>query len=67
MQFLDKLRQKPEPLRRAIAFWASALITFLIVAVWAVHLSVSVSGRDSSQVASPFETIKNEFSNLKAK
>ena len=34
MNALEKLRSKPEPVRRAIALWSSLAITFIIVAVW---------------------------------
>ncbi|HEY9583324.1 MAG TPA: hypothetical protein VJK09_03420 [Candidatus Paceibacterota bacterium] len=66
MEFLEKLRQKPEPIRRAIAFWTSAVITFLILSVWVTRLGTNFSNK-TSQVASPFETIKNDLSNLNFK
>ncbi|HEY4493762.1 MAG TPA: hypothetical protein VJB98_04060 [Candidatus Paceibacterota bacterium] len=63
MDFLEKLRSKPEPVRRAIAFWAAAIFSFIIFTIWVVNLGTNLAGKNS-QIASPFETIKNDLSNL---
>lgn len=73
--WLDKLREKPEPLRRAVAFWVSAFVVFVIVSVWLGGLpgrigSVKASLADAipkgriSVVASPFASMKAELDTI---
>lgn len=64
--FIEKLKEKPEPVRRAIAFWASLGLAVIILAAWATQLPNKLSGT-SSQVASPIEALKSEFNQVKGK
>jgi len=61
MEFLEKLRSKPEALRRAIAFWASLGITIIIALGYLGSLTLSTQ---DNQVASPFESLKQEWNNV---
>ncbi|OHB17909.1 MAG: hypothetical protein A2749_00795 [Parcubacteria group bacterium RIFCSPHIGHO2_01_FULL_45_26] len=74
-EWLNKLRQKPEPMRRLIAFWASTLIVFAMILVWLTNLSSSFGAvskplaelaKDDKarELASPFASLKNEFNAL---
>lgn len=77
-EWLEKLRQKPEPVRRAIAFWSSAIIVFVIVSVWLVGLPGRFRVQDNSTATdeqanqmvagamSPFDNLKEEWNNLMA-
>ncbi len=73
--WLHNLRQKPEPVRRLIAFWTSALVVFLIVGVWlaglpgriapaASSVATAVKASKIDEVASPFEGMKEQLDNL---
>ncbi len=42
-ELLDKLRSKPEGVRRAIAFWVSAGVVFFIVSIWLTALPTKLS------------------------
>ncbi|OHA21379.1 MAG: hypothetical protein A2849_00075 [Candidatus Taylorbacteria bacterium RIFCSPHIGHO2_01_FULL_51_15] len=47
LSFISKLQRKPEPVRKKIALFASASVTFLIVLFWLVGIST----RDTETVA----------------
>lgn len=59
--FLDKLRAKPEPVRRVIALGTVSGMTFLISLVWFSTLGTRLSADDSVMLAkespSPMESI----------
>ena len=78
IELLNKLRAKPEPVRRLIAFWTSALIVFVLVSIWLAGLPGRLSGTAGtvtaivesdkvSEVASPFAGLKAEFGQIFAK
>jgi hypothetical protein len=73
--WLNKLRAKPEPVRRAIAFWTSGFVVFVMVSVWLSGLpgrietaarSVAVVAEESRarEMASPFASMKAELDEL---
>jgi len=41
--FIRKFQQKPEPQRRAIAFWISLSITAFVLILWFVSLMVRIN------------------------
>ncbi|HEY4504385.1 MAG TPA: hypothetical protein VJI73_01295 [Candidatus Paceibacterota bacterium] len=74
-ELLNKLRQKPESVRRLIAFWTSVAIVFVMVLIWLSALPGQMRELSNStgnfsamtppkQIASPFESMKTALDNL---
>jgi hypothetical protein len=62
----DNLRAKPEPYRRAIAFWSALVITAIIALVWIRSLGPRFSAPVASKPEgdSPFIQIGNTFNSI---
>lgn len=58
--FLDKLRNKPEPVKSTIAFWFAIGLTLLIAVFWASTL-INDKNKTANKGPSPFEMISNAF------
>ncbi|MCF7835682.1 MAG: hypothetical protein K9M15_00995 [Candidatus Marinimicrobia bacterium] len=63
--WLDKIREKPEPVRKRIAYALTASLVFLIMFVWvSLSLSKPDSGEDKA-TRSPFSVIKDSVAQIK--
>lgn len=51
LEFIGKLRAKPEETRRQITFWLSAGLTLVVALVWLASLSFTLRPPANSQVA----------------
>ena len=63
LDYIENLRQKPVTVRRTVAFWLAASVTFFIAVIWFVNLTGSIGG-DNNQIASPIESIRESWNNL---
>ena len=63
--YLEKLKHKPEHVRRNTALVASGVITGIIVLIWAFSLGSRFGGGDKqAKGADPFAIIKNAFGEI---
>lgn len=66
-KFLEKIRRKPEPIRRQILWILVLIFMLIIVSFWFVSLSYSLRlrsdelGTSASKMSSPFENIKSSL------
>jgi phosphotransacetylase len=52
--YLEKLKAKPEPVRRSIAFWTSFAITLIIMAFWVASIT-GVTDTTASAIANTLQ------------
>ncbi len=62
--YLEKLKHKPEHVRRNTALVASGVITGIIVLIWAFSLGSRFGGDKQAKGADPFAIIKNAFGEI---
>ena len=67
VNFLSKLRAKNHHEKRRIAFLSATIVTLLLFVFWVSSLGVRIKqiSTDGSFEASPFETLKGNFTTLK--
>jgi hypothetical protein len=65
-KMLDNLREKPEPYRRAIAFWSALGITAIISLVWVSSLGERFGSSSAEKPIgdSPFSQLSNAISSI---
>lgn len=67
IEIMDNIRSKPEPYRRAVAFWSALIITAIIALVWINSLGGRfVASITSEKPAgdSPFAQLGNAWSSM---
>lgn len=62
--YLESIRQKPEPARQAIAFVFAIIITAIIVTVWLYLKNISSRLVPITDTSSPFEVLWNYINDL---
>lgn len=62
--FLENIRQKPEPARQAIALFVAIIITAIIVGLWLFLKTLPQSPTLTPDTPSPFEVLWNYVKDL---
>lgn len=62
LEYIEKLREKPEASRRRVAVVATLLIMTVVVGIWlTLTLALGSEFEEKSNIASPFSVIKEVF------
>lgn len=67
MNLISKLQSKPEAVRRKIALFTTISLGLIVVIIWAVTFYFNMTGARKDTQHSPFESMKEMFSNISSK
>jgi len=64
VQFIHKLREKPEPVRRQIVIWTASLLTVIIFFIWLATLMPEPVTKVEQQAVEKAESVPGPISML---